>query len=179
MLNIDDTVLVLLDVQGKLASVMHEKEDLFANLVRLVSGLSALDVPVIWLEQNPEKMGRTISELQELLPGREPICKMSFSACGDDAFIRELEGLGRRQVLLAGIEAHICVAQTAMDLVSKDYEVEVVADAVSSRTAFNKAVGLEKSAACGAQQTSVESALFELLKSADHPAFREILKIVK
>jgi len=179
MLSDQDTILVIVDVQGRLAQVMHEKELLVDALQKLIKGTQVLHIPVVWLEQNPEKMGPTIPELRELLVGRAPIGKMSFSCCGEPAFVAQLEALGRKQVLLAGIEAHVCVYQTAAELVARGFEVEVVADAVSSRTLSNKQIGLDKARARGACMTSVEMAIFELLKTAEHPAFRDMLKIVK
>jgi nicotinamidase-related amidase len=104
---------------------------------------------------------------------------MSFSCCGEPAFLARLEALGRGQALLAGIETHVCVYQTAADLVARGCAVEVVADGVSSRTLDNKLIGLERIRGCGARLTSVETCLFELLRTAEHAAFREILKIVK
>jgi len=173
------TVFALVDVQGKLAQIMYQKERLFENLGKLISGMQVLGVPIIWVEQTPKKMGRTIAPLREQLKGASPISKSSFGCCGEPRFIRALADLGRRQVLVAGIETHVCVYQTAAGLVSAGYEVQVVADAVSSRTPRNREIGLEKIKACGAGLTSVEAALFELLGSAEHAAFREILAIVK
>lgn len=179
MLTIGNTVFVLVDVQGKLAELMHDKERLFASLRQLVLGLQALRVPVLWLEQNPTRMGETIAPLREILEPETPIAKMSFSGWGCTAFRERLEQSGCRQVLLAGIETHVCVFQTAADLVASGYTVQVVADAVSSRTAANREIGLERIRACGAPLTSVESALFELLRTAEHPAFREVLRLVR
>lgn len=104
---------------------------------------------------------------------------MSFSCCGEPRVLEALAALGRRQVLLAGIEAHVCVYQTAADLVEAGYEVEIVADAASSRTAANREIGLQKARDAGAIITCVETALFELLRSADAPQFKAILKLVK
>ena len=179
MLDIDKAVLVVVDVQGKLAEAMAEKEALYANLRRLILGARALAVPTIWTEQIPEKLGPTVPELQDLLAGQSALAKATFSCWGDGPFRVKLQSLGRRQVLLAGIETHVCVYQTAADLAANGYESHVVADAVSSRTLSNKLIGLEKIRDCGGQVTSVETALFELMRTAGHPAFRDILKLVK
>jgi nicotinamidase-related amidase len=157
---------------------VQEKEALHDNLRKLVQGMQALKIPIIWVEQIPEKMGRTIPVLLELLKLESPINKSSFSCCGEPSFVEKIEGANRRQVLIAGIEAHVCIFQTASDLVKRGYHVEVVADAVSSRTLSNKTIGLERAKDHGAFLTSVESALFELLKTATAPEFKEILKIV-
>ncbi len=187
MLDSNNTVLVLIDVQEKLTSVMHEREALIENLVKLVKGVQLLDIPIIWLEQNPDKMGGTIPELRELLNGQAPITKMSFSCCGAEGFADALEASGRKQVLVAGIETHVCVYQTAVDLIRASYAAEVVVDAVSSRRASDKAVGLAKIQACGSHSagsgqghtTTVETALLELMRSAENPRFRDMLRIVK
>lgn len=187
MLTIDNTVFVLVDVQGKLASVMHEKEALFDNLTRIVRAMNVLEIPIIWMEQIPEKMGETISQLKELLPDQKPIAKTNFSCCGSEEFMDQLKQSGRKQVLIAGIETHVCVYQTAVDLMRSGYAVEVIADAVSSRNPVNKDIGLHKIKACGARSvgsgqghiTTVETAIFELMQTSEHTAFRDILKIVR
>ena len=179
MLTADQTVFVFIDVQGRLAELMHEKEALFANLTRLIHGMRLFGVPLVWVEQTPEKLGQTSRVLRELLAPAEPIRKRSFSCWGEPAFVARLQELGRRQALLAGIETHICIHQTAADLRQQGYEVEVVADAVSSRTAGNRQIGLDRIRECGARLTSVEMAFFELMRQADHPAFLDILKLVR
>lgn len=179
MLTTDDTVLLIVDVQGKLAELMHEKDALFENLRRLLQGARELGLPLLVTEQNPDGLGPTHDEIVGLLEGIERIPKMSFSCCGEPRVLEALAALGRRQVLLAGIEAHVCVYQTAADLVEAGYEVEIVADAASSRTAANRAIGLQKARDAGAIITCVETALFELLRSADAPQFKAILKLVK
>jgi len=175
----DDTVLVLIDVQGKLAEAMDGRERLYDALQRLVKGCRVLELPVIWMEQIPDKMGPTIDPLRELLAEQAPISKCAFSCFGEPAFLDRLKTTGRTNVLLAGIETHVCVYQTARDLVDSGCVVQVVADATSSRTAENRAIGLERIRSAGASITSVETILFELMRTAEHPAFRDILRIVK
>jgi nicotinamidase-related amidase len=179
MLKTEKTALIVVDVQGKLAQVMVNREFLFENLKKLIKGIRVLKIPILWLEQNPAGLGPTLPEIAELMPGIKPISKMSFSACGNPEFMRALNAVNRTQVLVVGIEAHICVYQTAVDLLKLSYEVEVVTDAVSSRTLENKEVGLMKMRDAGVRLTSVETALFELLGVAEGPSFKEIAKIVK
>lgn len=179
MFDTDKTVLVIVDVQGKLAMLMHDRGTLFGNLRKLVLGAKALNIPIVWVEQNPARMGETIPELRDVLVGLQPVSKLSFSCCGEASFVNELNALGRRQVLIAGIEAHVCVYQTACNLVGQGYEVKVVADAVSSRTLSNRDIAIEMIKACRCGITSVEAILFELLKTSEHPAFKQILEIVK
>ncbi len=158
---------------------MHEKELLFKNVQKLIKGIQVLGIPILWVEQNPQGMGPTIPEIADILSNIQPIIKMSFSSCRNDRFVQALKALNRKQVLIAGIEAHVCVYQTAADLVGLGYEVQVVTDAVSSRTIENKEIGLQKMRDSGVSLTSVETALFELLKVGEGEQFREILKIVK
>jgi nicotinamidase-related amidase len=179
MITTEDTALILVDVQGNLAQSMHNKEGLSENLKRMVKGAQLLGVPILWTEQNPDGLGPTMPEIAELLPNQNPVSKFSFSCCGSEQFMKELKALNRQNILIVGIEAHVCVYQTAADLVNLNYDVQVVADAVASRTPQNKQIGLEKSKAAGAGITSTEIALFELLKIAKGDKFKEIIKIVK
>jgi nicotinamidase-related amidase len=179
MLRLDDTFLVFVDVQEKLSAVMHEREQLIDNCLRLLGCAARLEVPVIWTEQIPSKMGPTLPELKELLAGETPIEKTTFSCWETSDFETRVRGLNRKRALVAGIEAHVCVYQTAADLFANGWHVEVVADAVSSRTPGNLQIGLEHIKTAGASLTSVETAVFELMRTAEHPAFRDILKLIK
>jgi len=179
MLTFENTVLLVVDVQGRLAHLMCEKEALFESVQKIIKGMQILDIPILWTEQNPEGLGATIPEIAHLLSNIQPIPKLSFSCCGNERFMQALKAMNCKQVLITGIEAHICVYQTAVDLINLGYEVQVVADAVSSRTFENKGIGLEKMKDGGASLTSTETALFELLKIAEGPKFKEIIKIVR
>lgn len=180
MLETGNCVLVLVDVQEKLFALMDDKDALLKNLATLVSGLKIMEIPVIWVEQIPDKMGPSIPEIRDLLQDSlEPVVKSSFSCYPEESFGRQLLNIGRKQVLIAGIETHVCVYQTTADLLKHGYHVEVIEDCTSSRTKTNRSVGLRKISDSGAQLTSVETVLFELMKDSSHPAFRQILKIVK
>jgi nicotinamidase-related amidase len=179
MLDEKDCCLVVIDVQGKLAELMHERENLFKNIRILIQVCRLLEIPVLWCQQVPAALGPTVPEIAELLVGLEPVNKSSFSCCRCEEFNNKLYELNKKQILLCGIETHVCVYQTAVDLLERDYEVEVIADAVSSRTPANKEVGLDKIAAQGAQISSIETCLFEILKTAEHPRFRQIAKLIK
>lgn len=179
MLTIANTVLLVVDVQGNLAHMMDEKQRLFDNLRKMIEGAHILEVPIIVTEQNPAGLGRTIPEIAYLLTNTQPISKMSFSCCRNEAFLQSLQALKRQQILITGIETHICVYQTTVGLLDLGYEVQVVVDAVASRTADNKAIGLEKMKSIGASVTSTEMALYELLQVAEGPQFKRILKIIK
>jgi nicotinamidase-related amidase len=179
MLKIENTTLLIIDIQGNLAHLMHGKELLFKNVQKLIKGIQILGIPILWVEQNPQGLGPTIPEISDILSNIQPISKMSFSSCRNDDFLQALNALNRKQVLVAGIEAHVCVYQTAADIVDIGYEVQVVTDAVSSRNVENKEIGLQRMRDSGVSLTSVETALFELLKVAEGEPFKEILKIVK
>ena len=179
MLTIENTTLVIIDVQDKLSRVMYEREALFDNIQKLIKGIQILDIPIIVTEQNPRGLGSTIPAISNLLPYLQPIPKFSFSCCGEERFLRELKELRRKQILIAGIETHICVYQTIIDLLSLEYEVQVVADCVSSRSPANKELGLSRMSLAGALKTSTEMALFELLRVAEGERFRAIRTIIK
>jgi len=179
LFNVDEAVLVVVDVQEKLTNVMCEKESLRREFAKLIKGTLVLEVPIIVTEQNPKGLGPTISEIKALLPDVAPIYKMAFSCFGEEEFPKRLKDLGRKQIILTGIETHVCVYQTAMDLIDAGYDVQVVADCVSSRTLANKEIALDKMKMAGIDITSAEIILFELLKTADSPKFREIASIIK
>ncbi len=179
MLEIPDCCLIVVDVQGKLAQLMVDKEALFKNIRILIQAAKILEIPILWCQQVPEALGPTVPEIAELLTGVEPINKASFSCCGQEQFNAELNALGREQILLCGIETHVCIYQTAMDLMEGGLDVTVLADAVSSRTEQNRQTALARLSAEGAHIGCTEMALFELLKTAKHPHFKEIAKLVK
>ena len=179
MLKKEDTVLIVVDVQGKLAQLMNKKEKLYDNLQKIIQGAKILNLPIIWMEQYPKGLGPTIPEIVSLLPDQQPISKTSFSCCGESGFMTKLNAIGRHQVLICGIETHVCIHQTALDLIEMGYKVQIVSDAVSSRSKENKEIGLQKMAAAGAILTSVEMALFELLRVAGTEEFKAISKILK
>src|SRR4030042_1778082 len=167
MLDIQNCLLVVVDVQGKLASLMYDRETLFKNIQILIKPAKLLNIPILWCQQVPDALGPTVPEIAELLTGIEPINKTSFSCCGDEQFVNQLTSLTRPQIILTGIEAHVCIYQTAIDLKEKGLTANVIADAVSSRTLENKQIALSKMQAMGINISSTEMALFELLKNAD------------
>ncbi len=179
MLRKEDSVLVIIDIQGKLATLMHQKDEFFANVVRMIKGAKLLGIPILWNEQVPDKLGKTQSAISEHLTDSEPLVKKSFSCCGNEDFVRRLESLNRKQVLLVGMETHICVYQTAIELLPSGYEVFVVADAVSSRKPENIRIRLDAMKDAGARITSVEMALFEMFDIAEGDQFRKMVDVVK
>ena len=189
MLDIQKCCLVVVDVQGKLAQSMYGRDGLFKNIQILIKAAKLLAIPTIWCQQCPGALGATVPQIAQLLTDNEPIDKASFSCCGAEKFNSRLSTFSRqlvraepavaRQVLLCGIEAHVCIYQTAVDLHRKGYDVNVIADAVSSRTLENKQIAISRMAAEGINISCVEMALFELLKTAEHPKFKEIAELIK
>ena len=175
----DQAVLLLVDVQGKLARLMHESEAMIRQQQILIEGCRLLDVPVVWAEQLPDKLGPTVPELVERLDGCAPLAKSSFGCGGDPALQAAIAETGRRQVLLCGIEAHVCVWQTAAALLREGYAVHAVCDAISSRMAANREIAFRRMASSGVCLSSVEMVLFELMQSARHPRFREVAALLK
>ncbi|MDM8527191.1 hydrolase [Anaerolineales bacterium HSG24] len=180
MLKIHNTALLVIDVQGKLAQLMYDKETMFANQKRIIEGARLLALPIIWAEQLPDKLGPTTPEIAELLQAScEPSSKVTFSCCGNETLQNQIQQVERKQFLVIGIETHVCVYQTTLDLLEQNYEAHVVTDAVSSRTAENKALGIQCMHEAGATLTGTEMALFELLRRADHAQFKKIARLVK
>jgi len=175
----EKTILVVVDVQGKLAHLMHENEFFFESVKRLIQGARILDLPVVWVEHNPKGLGSTIPEVAAHLSGLEPVLKTSFSCCGNGDFMKALDTFDRTQVLLAGMETHICIQLTALDMLDEGYEVQVVADATSSRSADNKMIALNRMRDAGAVVTNVETALYELMRVSEFKRFKEILNLIK
>jgi len=178
MFTVEEACLVVVDVQGKLATIVDESEATIQNVSKLAQAMQVLGVPVLWLEQNPSRLGGTALEISQHIQG-QPIAKMAFSACQEEEFMTALKATGRSQFVVTGIETHICVYQTARQLKEQGFEVEVAVDAVSSRTKENKELGLEKMKALGILPTSTEMILYELLQRADHEHFKTILQLVK
>jgi nicotinamidase-related amidase len=179
MLEIQHCCLTVVDVQGKLAQLMHGRDALFKNIQILIQAAKILEIPILWCQQCPDALGPTIPEIAQFLASIEPINKAAFSCCGAEQFHAGLKELGRNQVLLCGIETHVCIYQTAVDLLRQHFNVYVIADAVSSRTLENKQIALNRLAAEGVKISSTEMVLFELLKTAEHPKFRQIARLIK
>jgi len=179
MLQIENCCLVVVDVQDKLAQLMHEKERLFANIKTLIKAAKILNIPILWCQQAPKALGATLTQIAKLLEDNEPIDKVCFSCCDNDRFSSRLRALNRNQTIVCGIETHVCIYQTAVHLRQAGYKVTVIADAVSSRTESNKTFALNKMQSMAIDISTTEMALFELLKTAEHPAFRQVAKLIK
>ena len=179
MLEAADSIVVLIDVQGKLAELMHDRQQLYRHLQILLRGTRILGIPILWLEQYPKGLGATVAEVATILDGLEPIDKTCFSGWGSERFQQALQDSGRRSVAVAGIESDVCVYQTTRDLLTAGYHVGVIADAVSSRTADNRQAGLQRMASLGAGMMSTEMIRFEWLREAGSDEFKEISRLVR
>ncbi len=179
MIDISNSVLVVVDFQGKLTQIVHNAEEVVNNARILIEGMNVLGVPVIATEQYPKGLGHTIESVAEALKSAPVLEKGSFSCCGDAVFMETLNIKGRQNVILCGIETHVCVYQTAQDLINNGYDVHLVTDAVSSRTEANRQLGIRKIESLGGMLTGTEMILFELLKVSGTEQFKAISRLVK
>ncbi len=179
MANERKTAIVLIDIQGKLAEIMHNSSKLLKNIEILIKGARLLNIPIIWTEQLPEKLGATSKQLRELLTGQKPVIKSEFSCTKNAKFSDLIKNNNFNHFLLCGIETHVCVYQTARDLLKFGYEVELIIDAVSSRKELNMRIGIEKIISLGGKVTTVETLLFEKQEIALGEKFRKLIKIIK
>ena len=176
----EKTVLVVIDMQEAFRESIANFAEIAARIAKAVRGFRILGLPVIVTEQYPKGLGRTAQEISDVLPDNfEPVEKTAFSSCGALGFLDKLEDLNARQVLLCGIEAHICVNQTAHDLLKKGFEVHLLQDSVGARFEYNRLGALRKMDIAGVIPSSVEMALFELLRDAKSEHFKEIQKLIK
>ena len=171
--------LVVIDVQEKLFPVMNERQTLLKNLIILIKGFQLLKLPVIITEQVPEKLGNTIEEISSLFDTVDPVVKSSFSCLGEPKFIERLEKINVDNVIIAGIESHVCVYQTSHDFLQKGKHFEVVVDSISSRSINNHNTAIARMKMDGVSLTSAEMLLFFLQKSANGDNFRKLVKLVK
>ena len=179
LLRRDDTLLVIVDIQTKLLNVMFEKERLVSSCRKLIQARKLLEVPMLVTEQYPQGMGPTDPQILDILDDKETIEKLSFSCCGAEDFNRKVSDSGKKQIVVIGIEAHICVLQTVHDLLHQGYLVYVPYDAVSSRKEQDYNNALYRMRHAGAIVGSVESAVFELLENAGTPVFRQVSRLIK
>jgi len=179
LLNRKRAVLAVIDIQEAFRPVIEGFETLAGRVALLVRACRLLELPIIVTEQYPKGLGRTVPEIADHLPaGTEPVEKTAFSACGVQEFDTRLRELHAEQVIVCGIEAHICVSQTVHDLIQNGYQVHLLSDAVSTRLPHNREVGINKMARAGAVISSIETALFELCP-AGTPEFKAMQNLVK
>jgi nicotinamidase-related amidase len=180
LLNANTTALVVVDIQEAFRDVIPDFAEIARRASIAVRGCQILDVAVVVTEQYPKGLGNTATEIMTVLPEDfEVFEKTAFSACGAEPFIAKLEDMGVKQVVLCGLETHVCVNQTAHDLLDRGLQVHVLSDCVTSRFEYNRLAGMAKMLRSGAIESSIEMALFELMGDAKHPRFKEIQKLIK
>jgi nicotinamidase-related amidase len=176
------TALVVCDVQERLFPAMDSdhREEVMRNIKVLTTSARRLKRPILVTEQYPKGLGHTLQEVLDALgPEIEPLPKVTFSCCALDTFRTRLEATGAKQVVLTGIEAHVCVLMSALDFIAQGYTVHVVADAVTSRTQANWRLAMDHLRQAGAVVTTTETALFQLLRQADTDEFRELARLIR
>lgn len=178
ILDRNKTALLVIDIQERILKVMQNPEMVIENTLKLIRGFKTLSVPIIYTEQYPKGLGETAAELKTELEG-EAIQKMSFSCSGAGDLFDEFKEKGFTQIVVCGIESHVCVQQTVLDLLANDFQVNVAADAVSSRKDFDYNIALDRMRSNGAEVTTTESILFELLNVCGTDEFKTVSKLVK
>ncbi|VAX17748.1 Isochorismatase [hydrothermal vent metagenome] len=179
LLQKEETGIVIVDVQEKLVPVMSRGENVIANIQKSLLLAKCFDLPVILTEQYPKWLGSTVLAIKKSLPSYDPVTKMAFNCCDDNLFNSRVKKSGMKNLILTGLEAHICVFQTCVSLVEKGFVVHVPVDAVDSRTEENRNVGLDLMKAAGAIITSTETVIYQIMKKAGTSEFREMLKVIK
>jgi nicotinamidase-related amidase len=179
-LDLRQTALAVIDMQDGFREHIPDFAELAARVALVAHAARLLGVTVVVTEQYPKGLGRTAGEIRAVLAGElEPIEKTAFSSCGAQEFVARLESAGARQILLCGIEAHVCVNQTTHDLLARGYKVHLLTDCIASRSEQNRQIGVEKMRQSGALPSSTEMALFELMRDARHKQFKTIQKLIK
>ncbi len=179
VLEAQDVVLLIVDIQDRLATVMKERDRVVKNCLHLIELAKMIKLPVVVTEQYPKGLGRTVPEIQSVLTEYQPIEKIAFNCRGEPAFVSEIRKLNRKKVIVTGMETHICVLQTTTGLLQDGFMPHVVGDAVCSRTDENWRTGLEYMRDAGAAITCTETVLFQLLKVAGTEEFKKISQRIK
>ena len=180
LLRDDNTGIILIDVQEKLFPFIQNKFKISDNIKILLEFARITEIPVILTEQNPKGLGRTIKEIKDNIPDVKPIEKFTFSCARDENFIASIDKKGLKNLIVVGIETHICVTQTVIDLLSRGYIIHVISECVGSRSEFTHNAGLSRMCAAGAVISTLEMVMYEYLKTSKHPKFKEFLeKIMK
>lgn len=178
-INKENTIGLVIDMQEKLVPHMSEKESLIENSLKMIHGLKALQVPIVVTQQYTKGLGSTIPEINEAIGNFSYIEKMAFSCYREASFIRIMNRIGKRNVVIVGVEAHVCVLQTTLDLLYNNFNPVVVTDAISSRKPDDKKISLWRMRDVAAVMTTTESILLELCREAGTPEFKTISKLIK
>lgn len=175
----ESTALLIIDMQERILPVIRNYQTVLENTVKLIKGFKVLQLPIYFTEQYPKGLGPTSQKILDELEGYSVIQKMSFSCFGAENLFGELHKNKLSQIVITGVESHVCVQQTVLDLIANNYQVNLAADAVSSRTEIDYNIALDRMRTLGAEITTTESILFELLEVCGTSEFKEVSKIVK
>jgi nicotinamidase-related amidase len=176
----EHTALAVIDMQEAFRPIIPDFTHVAGRIAAAVQGARLLEIPIIVTEQYPKGLKHTATEILSALPDQSPaIEKLSFSSCGVDQFRTRLREAGIKQVLVCGIEAHICVTQTVLDLLSEDYQVFLLADCITSRARESKEIAFARLTQAGAVLSNLEMALFEMMKTSASPQFKLIQQLIK
>jgi len=175
----EDTLALVVDYQERLIPAMHDREELIRRSVILLSGLKALGIPMVVSQQYTKGIGMTIPAITEAIGHLDYFEKMTFSCYDDEAIKTKIDGLGKKNIIVCGTEAHVCVLQSCIDLKAAGYNVVLVGDCVGSRRTYDKKMGLKRAAREGVFITTYEAILFELLRKAGGDVFKTISKLIK
>jgi len=179
LLNQQEVALVIIDIQDKLAAVMRQKEQVVTHCLHLIVLAKLHQIPILLTEQYPKGLGPTVLEIKEALPEYAPFEKTAFNCCQEAGFLEKVVSTGRKKLLLTGMETHVCVLQTSLGLMKQGYSVQVVQDAVCSRTKNNFRSGLEYMRDAGTVITNTETVLFQILERSGTEAFKVISQRIK
>jgi nicotinamidase-related amidase len=175
----EDCMLLIIDVQEAFVPSLHEPYPVIKNIVKLVNGADVLGIPIILTEQYPKGIGETVPHILDRIGSHSYVEKDTFSCFKEPRFVEQLSETGKSQIILTGIEAHVCVTKTALDAIDAGFEVYVVDDAVTSRTKRNRDLGVRRMERAGAIVESTESALFACIERSDDETFKQIHRIIK
>lgn len=175
----ESTALLVIDIQERILPVIKKNEDVVDNTVKLIKGFKTLGSPIYYTEQYPKGLGETTQQIKNELSKTDAIQKMSFSCSGAGDLFEELKKKSITQIVVCGIESHVCVQQTVLDLLANEFQVDLAADAVSSRKKFDYKTALRRMRDNGAEVTSTEAVLFELLEVCGTDEFKAVSKLVK
>ncbi len=179
ILNPKDAVLVVVDIQERLVPAMSKKEKVYTNSIHIIEAAKLLGIPIVVTEQYPKGLGPTVKEITERVPSYDPLEKTTFDCCKGPGFMEKMVSLGKKQIILTGMETHVCVLQTCLSLLKKDYIVHLVSDAVCSRNKGDYISAREMMRDAGAVVTCTETVLFQLLEKAGTPEFKAISKRIR
>ena len=179
LLSADQTLLIAIDIQERLLPAIHDGARVQRNAEILLQAANILQIPALLTEQYPKGLGRTLPQIRAAAGDSPMLEKMHFSAWGDDAIRAHIEGVQRPAVVILGVEAHVCVLQTALDMAASGCRVAVIADAVSSRHPDSARVACDRMAAAGIALATTEMCIFEWLGTASHPAFKTLSALIK